>query len=55
MKPYEFIQRINLESRFCNAVLDIIHSDDPCEVKVNRIEVALQRHDEELEIWRKQK
>lgn len=53
MKPYRFIQRIHIATNFANAVMDILHSKDTNEVKVNRIEQALERQDAELELWGK--
>lgn len=54
VKPYKFIQRIHIATNFANAVMDIIQSKDTNEVKVNRIEQALERQDAELELWAKE-
>lgn len=51
MKPYQFVRRMSIATRFANAVLDIVHSKLSNEEKVVAIEQALERQDRELELW----
>ena len=54
MKPYQYLRRINIATRFANAVLDILQSKRSLEEKVVAIEQALERQDTELELWGKE-
>lgn len=54
MKPYQFVRRLNIATRFANAVLDIVHSKLSNEEKVVAIEQALERQDTELMLWEKE-
>lgn len=51
MKPYQFVRRMNIATRFANACLEIVHSKDTLEEKMKKLEQALERQDRELELW----